>query len=161
MQFLTSKIFISSIIVLLLATLIWFLGATFNWATDIRLVAIVVLLIVALVVLAVKSSQANKFSDAIEQSIKKQAEKQKMGLRPDRQGKIDDLQQKLEEAIEYLKNSKLGNGKRSKAALYALPWYVFIGPPASGKTTAIKNSGLNNNREELHSVKGVGGTRKL
>jgi type VI secretion system protein ImpL len=52
----------------------------------------------------------------------------------------------------------LGNGRSGRAALYALPWYMLIGPPGSGKTTAIANSGLNfplgTNR-----IRGVGGTR--
>jgi type VI secretion system protein ImpL len=35
--------------------------------------------------------------------------------------------------------SKLG--KSGAEALYALPWYVIIGPPGAGKTTALRNSG--------------------
>ncbi|KAB2924334.1 MAG: type VI secretion system membrane subunit TssM, partial [Candidatus Contendobacter sp.] len=42
--------------------------------------------------------------------------------------------------------------------LYHLPWYIIIGPPGSGKTTALINSGL---RFPLGAgkVRGVGGTR--
>ena len=43
----------------------------------------------------------------------------------------------LERAISSLKDSMSGEG-----ALSALPWYMLIGPPGSGKTTALKNSGL-------------------
>jgi type VI secretion system protein ImpL len=42
--------------------------------------------------------------------------------------------------------------------LYERPWYVLIGPPGSGKTTAIRNSGLNFPLAEGR-VSGVGGTR--
>jgi len=50
----------------------------------------------------------------------------------------------------------------SKPGLYELPWYVIIGPPGSGKTTALKNAGLRFPLQDplgKESVKGVGGTR--
>ena len=50
----------------------------------------------------------------------------------------------------------------SKPGLYELPWYVIIGPPGSGKTTALKNAGLRFPLQDPtgnESVKGVGGTR--
>lgn len=50
----------------------------------------------------------------------------------------------------------------SKDFLYELPWYVFIGGPGSGKTTALINSGLRfplADKTGVGSVQGVGGTR--
>ena len=41
------------------------------------------------------------------------------------------LQQRFTEAIDALQKSKKG-----RLNLYALPWYIIIGPPGSGKTTA-------------------------
>ena len=46
----------------------------------------------------------------------------------------------MKAALDSLKRSKLGGG--GKSALYALPWYVVVGPPAAGKTTALSHSGL-------------------
>ncbi len=48
-----------------------------------------------------------------------------------------------------------------KDALYALPWYMFIGAPGSGKTTALLNAGLHFvfEHDGAKPVKGVGGTR--
>ncbi len=44
--------------------------------------------------------------------------------------------------------------------LYDLPWYVFVGAPGSGKTTALLSAGLDFVHAEGDSaVKGVGGTR--
>ena len=47
--------------------------------------------------------------------------------------------------------------------LYELPWYMFIGAPGSGKTTALVNSGPARSRWPRRSggasVRGVGGTR--
>jgi type VI secretion system protein ImpL len=44
--------------------------------------------------------------------------------------------------------------------LYKRPWYVIIGPPGAGKTTALLNSGLRFPFVE-QAVKGIGGTRNL
>ncbi|MFY9459022.1 MAG: type VI secretion system membrane subunit TssM [Aquabacterium commune] len=76
----------------------------------------------------------------------------------------DKLNERFAQAIEMLKSS--GEGKRSLFQrgqyLYELPWYVFIGAPGSGKTTALMNAGLTFPLAEKMgqaSVKGVGGTR--
>ena len=52
--------------------------------------------------------------------------------------------------------------RRRGSSLYDLPWYVFIGAPGSGKTTALINSGLKfplEQRVGKGAVRGVGGTR--
>ena len=52
--------------------------------------------------------------------------------------------------------------KKGGAFLYDLPWYIFIGAPGSGKTTALLNAGLTFPLAEKMggaSVRGVGGTR--
>ncbi|RYY95700.1 MAG: type VI secretion system membrane subunit TssM, partial [Comamonadaceae bacterium] len=46
--------------------------------------------------------------------------------------------------------------------LYDLPWYVFIGAPGAGKTTALVNSGLSFPLADKFgpgAIRGVGGTR--
>ncbi len=46
--------------------------------------------------------------------------------------------------------------------LYELPWYLIIGAPGSGKTTALRNAGLTFPLAAQlgeHAVRGVGGTR--
>jgi len=71
------------------------------------------------------------------------------------------LQDRLREAIDVLRNARLG-GKGERKQLYQIPWYLIIGPPGSGKTTALVNSGLNfplAERFGVESLKGVGGTR--
>ena len=63
---------------------------------------------------------------------------------------------RMAEALASLKGS--AGGKRDY--LYSRPWYVIIGPPGAGKTTALVNSGLRFPLAE-QSFKGVGGTRNL
>ena len=130
------------------------LGIPMLW----RMVAVIGILVIGLVLLLVGYVRAARSSNAIQQSIRSPAEQQRKAVRPDRQVQIDQLQRDLEEAIERLKQSKLGRGRSGKSALYALPWYMMIGPPASGKTTAIKNSGLSFPIGD-EAIRGVGGTR--
>jgi type VI secretion system protein ImpL len=82
---------------------------------------------------------------------------------PDARGaEIDRLRSDFERAVKALKSSKLAHGsRRASEALYRLPWYAIIGPPASGKTTVLRNSGLKfpylpGTGDRL---KGIGGTR--
>ncbi|RMO96527.1 TssM [Pseudomonas syringae pv. philadelphi] len=70
------------------------------------------------------------------------------------------LRQRMDEALTLLKKARLGGDQRRN--LYELPWYVIIGPPGSGKTTALVNSGLHfplAAQLGAGAVRGVGGTR--
>ncbi|HXD33109.1 MAG TPA: type VI secretion system membrane subunit TssM [Pyrinomonadaceae bacterium] len=53
----------------------------------------------------------------------------------------DELSRAAEEAVQWLRSSLLA-GANSKRAVYALPWFVVAGPPASGKTSLLLASGL-------------------
>jgi type VI secretion system protein ImpL len=64
----------------------------------------------------------------------------------------------MKDALATLK--KAGGGKGDH--LYDLPWYLLIGPPGAGKTTALVNSGLKfplSRGATPAAVAGVGGTR--
>lgn len=70
------------------------------------------------------------------------------------------LKRRMDEALAVLGDARLGGGERR--SLYELPWYVIIGPPGAGKTTALVNSGLRFPLAERlggGAVRGVGGTR--
>ena len=66
------------------------------------------------------------------------------------------LSQRMTEAMAALKKSS--GDKRDY--LYSRPWYVIIGPPGAGKTTALLNAGLRFPFADS-ALKGVGGTRNL
>lgn len=153
-----SRIFLAGFAFLLLVALVLTLGAWLAWPWTVRLLGVIVVLLLCLVVVVMHFARANRSADEIERSIRRQAEQQFVSARPDRQAEIQDLQRQLEQAIERLKQSKLGRGRSGRAALYALPWYLFVGPPGAGKTTAILNSGLNF-PIGVDRVRGVGGTR--
>jgi type VI secretion system protein ImpL len=68
------------------------------------------------------------------------------------------LAEKMQDALATLKKSS----KSSASYLYDLPWYLIIGPPGAGKTTALINSGLKfplANDTAARAIQGVGGTR--
>jgi type VI secretion system protein ImpL len=61
-------------------------------------------------------------------------------------------------AIDTIKGSKLGIVSGSRA-LYELPWFIIVGNPAAGKSTAVTNSGLQFPFADGKVLQGVGGTR--
>ena len=70
----------------------------------------------------------------------------------------DVIKKRMLDAIATIKGSKLGH-LSGDAALYELPWYMVIGNPAAGKSTAIASSGLQFPFADSKIVQGVGGTR--
>ena len=71
---------------------------------------------------------------------------------------VDVLREGLLRAIGTIRSSKLGIRSGSRA-LYELPWYMIIGNPAAGKSSAITNSGLQFPIGDSKVIQGVGGTR--
>jgi len=80
------------------------------------------------------------------------------GLEADGRGEVAVLRKNLLEAVSTIKTSKLGL-TRGAAALYELPWYMIIGNPAAGKSSAIVHSGLTFPIPGNKALQGVGGTR--
>ena len=79
------------------------------------------------------------------------------------QREVAELKKRFDEAMATLRKARFedkSGGARNY--LYQLPWYMFIGAPGSGKTTALVNSGLRFPLEGAmgkEAVKGIGGTR--
>lgn len=80
------------------------------------------------------------------------------------------LEKRFQDAINVLKRARFGDRSRGaslsafagKQYLYELPWYMIIGAPGSGKTTALLNAGLEfplSERMGKDAIRGVGGTR--
>ena len=76
---------------------------------------------------------------------------------------VADLRQRFEQSLATLRKARFENKVQGgRSYLYQLPWYIFIGAPGSGKTTALINSGLRFPLSEKlgkDAVRGVGGTR--
>ncbi len=74
---------------------------------------------------------------------------------------IAQINDRFRQALDTLNKLKF-SGRGKKQALYQLPWYIIVGPPGSGKTTALVNSGLEFPLAEQFgkgALQGVGGTR--
>jgi type VI secretion system protein ImpL len=143
---------------ILLILLIVVAGSWFGLSPTTRMFGVMLVLFLWVLLLMYERMQAYRGAARLEQSIKAQAEDQLLAIRPEKRKEIEEFKQQLADAIDALKKSRLGRGRSGKAALYALPWYMFIGPPAAGKTTAIMNSGLEF-PFGADRIRGVGGTR--
>lgn len=74
---------------------------------------------------------------------------------------LQTLRERFGQALATLKQSE---GRRGFGGrwVYQLPWYLIIGPPGCGKTTALLNSGLRfplAERLGQDAIHGIGGTR--
>ncbi|HEY1305488.1 MAG TPA: type VI secretion system membrane subunit TssM [Vicinamibacterales bacterium] len=157
--FLKSRAFLTLIGFILLFLFIWYVGPFFGFADRYPLESITGRLIVMALVVAIwvvsivlKRTRANRASDQLVAAVVMQS---KADERPSAEAL--QLRERFEEAVATLKGKR-----KSGHSLYELPWYVIVGAPGSGKTTALVNSGLNfplEQRTGKGSLRGVGGTR--
>jgi len=87
----------------------------------------------------------------------------------DRQATDILLTQRFSEAVMRLKRTQFGRDHQKSWLtrfqshyLYQLPWYLIIGAPGAGKTTALLNAGLSFPLSDTHgnsAIRGIGGTR--
>jgi len=147
---------------LLLAAFIWFAGPYFAFAevkplesVTARLVAIALVVVLWGVATLLRQLRAARAGQRIAKAVIRQQEAAPAGGADAREAQ--QLRERFEEAVTALKTTQRGSG-----SLYELPWYVIIGPPGSGKTTALVNSGLSfplAQRFGKEALRGVGGTR--
>lgn len=147
----------------ILATLvtiaIWGAGYFFEIALWIRITVTLVAILFVAAVFVIQRMRAKSAARALERELMKQAEQQAANARPDRRVEINELHAQFKKGLAALKGSRLGAGTGA-SALYALPWYMIVGPPGAGKTTAIRHSGLDFPiPDATGALRGVGGTR--
>ncbi len=139
-----------------LMALVWFAGPMVGLKdTTVRLIIIAGIAAVALLYVGISWLLARRRGARLQKDMEAQAGSDA------RQADIAALQKKMSEAIASLKTSELGLKHRGTAALYALPWFMIIGPSAAGKSTLLRNSGLHFPYAHADDVdiKGFGGTR--
>jgi type VI secretion system protein ImpL len=125
------------------------------WIAIVGSVAVAVAWAAVLVLRRLKSKAA---AGEIERALKAQSDAHAQGARPDQQADIEAMEGEFTKAVKALKSSRLARGGAD--ALAILPWYMIIGPPGAGKSTALKASGLKfPYLTSRGGVRGVGGTR--
>lgn len=145
----------------LVIVLVWFFGHAFGLSSaEQRLTAVIAVMVVWVIALLIGRFFAMRAGVLVERMFRAQLDRAVMQATPEQRGEIALLRKQLLEAISTLKKSNLGR-TRGKAALYELPWYMIIGHPAAGKSSAIQNSGLTFPMSEngKGAIRGVGGTR--
>lgn len=59
-------------------------------------------------------------------------------------GTYEEITRSAEEAVQWLRSTKLNEARAGATdAVYALPWFIVAGTPASGKTSLVLSSGFN------------------
>ena len=61
---------------------------------------------------------------------------------PQERAALDALQGNIDVALRVMRESKMARGRKGEEALYAFPWVVLFGAPESGKTTLLRESGV-------------------
>jgi len=157
-RFLISRLFWTIVGITLLCLLIWYFGPLIRVGeaaplagTLTRIVVIGVILVLWLISILIGQIRAAKANQVFVTELAKQPE---MASVPGA-GNLAEVNEKFQGILEQMKRSKLGGRK----FLRDMPWYVIIGPPGTGKTTALRQSGLHFPIDLSADLKGVGGTR--
>jgi len=170
-EFFKNRIVISVIGLLALSIIIWFVGPSIKFGADntaplgsaiARLVTILVLVLIWGANNLRIQMQNRKQNEELVDDLQSNNESLAAGMGNDQGAEeIQQLNERFKQALGTLKKLKF-SGRGSKKALYELPWYIIIGPPGCGKTTALINSTLDFPLAEQFgkgSLQGVGGTR--
>src|SRR5918996_3942706 len=164
LDILTSRWCVSLLAALVLALLAWFAGPWIGLGDPpwYPLASAITRLVIILVIVL-----AWGVGNLIGQARVRHANRELVdNLAPDpEQAQVSEEEAQLAKSFERALG-RLGNTRFRTATggrmLYQLPWYVMIGPPGSGKTTALTQSGLHfpaGVGAEAAEVRGVGGTR--
>ena len=157
--FLISRLFWSLVGLALLSALIWLYGPLVSigeaapLAPDLtRIVVIGLIWILWLLVQLVRQIRASRANRMFVADLAAPAAPEP--LKPGEEN-VAEIREKFGGILDQMKRSKLG----SRKFLREMPWYVIIGPPGTGKTTALRQSGLHFPIDLSDDLKGVGGTR--
>ena len=163
MRVLFRNVLLPIVALIALGLVIWFIGPLFvfaGWAPLEPEVARIVLFVVLVSIWALnkvrKHFKAKSENEALAEQVVQVDESEAQSRE-----EVALLKERLQSALGVMKEAKLGGSGESRQ-LYELPWYIIIGPPGAGKTTALVNSGLRfplAERFGQDSLQGVGGTR--
>lgn len=162
-DFFTKKWVIQLLGIIALSLLIWFFGPLIAVAGHVPLESdmvrgfvILILVMLWVVFTLLMQLKANRANAQMADELVAPADV----LAKEADAEISTIANNFDAALDTLK--KGAKNAQGQNYLYDLPWYIIIGPPGSGKTTALINSGLEfplADKFGKGSVRGVGGTR--
>lgn len=148
------KVLLVLVVIAVLGFLIYEAVGYFNW--PLWMGGAIILLIFALVIgvifirkLLFRRREEGFIKQVIEQDDSLVAEK-------DRARRLGDLQDQWKRTVRAFKRSHL---KKMGNPLYVLPWYIMVGEPDSGKSTALRNSGLTSASLDIDQPLGTSSTK--
>lgn len=169
--FFTSPVTISIIGLIAVSLLIWFVGPQIKFgenntaplqSSTVRLVCIMVAIALWGLNNLWMQSRSKKTNTELVAGLK-ESQDVEVGSQVSEQTaeELQQINERFSQAMETLKRYRF-KGASGNRALYELPWYIIVGPPGSGKTTALVNSGLEFPLAEKFgraALQGIGGTR--
>ncbi|MDF1791796.1 MAG: type VI secretion system membrane subunit TssM [Thalassobaculaceae bacterium] len=167
LSFLGSRVFLTFIGVIALSLLVWYLGPRLKFGTAAPLAGdaarIAVIVAIWLIWLLSEAFRRWRLRWLNRRMIESLAESRTLTTLTDNRNEeeSDLIHQRFEQALRVLQ-SRTVSGRSGGRYLYDLPWYVLIGPPGSGKTTVLANSGLEFPLADelgVEMIEGFGGTR--
>jgi len=152
----------TSIALALLVILIWFWAPLFDAGSGLRWMLIALLMTLAAAWFAARLWLARRRHRALMDGMAPPAPAAPDAADSDpAAADLAALGQRMRAALAVLRTANPGWRMRGRY-LYELPWYVFVGAPGSGKTTALTRSGLEFPLAETlgpDAIGGIGGTR--
>ncbi|MEY4590521.1 MAG: hypothetical protein RL497_2597 [Pseudomonadota bacterium] len=171
LAFLLHPIVVSLIGILALGLLIWFAGPAIKFGANnaapladvlprvLVLAALFVIWIIGLLIGQLRKAKNNQ--NLVQGLSTPKEDPAQLAAKEQSTEELLQIGERFTQALDTLKNFKF-KGLTGSKALYELPWYIIVGPPGSGKTTALINSGLEFPLADhlgRGAVAGVGGTR--
>lgn len=175
-----SWIFNGTVLVLIglvaLALILWFVGplvAIGTWqpfeSVEVRVICIALIFGIWIVIRLLRWWRARQANAALlNQLAKDDGKAASPGEKPLGAEEVAELRRRFDAAIKTLKKSRIQSGasgffsRFGRRYVYQMPWYMIIGAPGSGKTTALINSGIEFPLAKEFgkaAIRGVGGTR--
>ena len=168
-NFFKNRIVISLIGLIALSIIIWFIGPAIKFGEnnvaplggEVARLIVIMLIVLAWGISNLFTQKKNKKHNEELVSDLQENRNDSNPVSDQSSEEVAQIERRFTDALSTLKKLKF-SGRGKNKALYELPWYIIIGPPGSGKTTALIKSSLDFPLAEQFgkgALQGVGGTR--
>lgn len=125
----------SLVALLVISAIVWFGGEYLGYPAKLRVLVIVAVLGLWFVLYLVQRVMAVRRTMRIEAMLRAQASSSSTATQLD---PIDAMVHQFRVGVRALRDTSPG-----RSAVQTMPWFLVMGPPGSGKTAAVRESGLN------------------